>query len=133
MRIFYSRDSDPMLLDTGAGLNELHQQLNTFLASSVMEDSIPAEVTLSPAPYQEFLKGLRIQKTEGPIMLLLSQDRWLELAGSENNLKNFVSHFYFRKPEEDGHHHPAHANYMAAGSLGLIIEADSTWNEINAG
>ena len=71
MRIFYAPDSDPMLLDTGAKLNELHHQFSEFLASSVKEISIPAGVTHSPVPYEEFLKGLRVQKTQGPVMLRL--------------------------------------------------------------
>jgi hypothetical protein len=133
MRIFYSLDSDPMLLDSRAKLNALHEELTTFLASGMKEVSIPAEVTFSPAPYQEFLKGLRLQKTQGPIMLRLTRDRWLELTGAEVHLAKYVRHFCFEKREAEGHHHPDNANYMAPSSLRLIIEADSTWAEGNAG
>jgi hypothetical protein len=133
MRIFYSAGSDPMLLDTGAKLNELHQTLVKFLMSSLIEISLPAEVTQSPAPYQESLNGLRVQKSQGSIVLHLSQDRWLELAGSKDNLAKYVSHFHFQEPEDGDHHHPDHASYMAAGSLGLVIEADSTWAVDSAG
>ena len=133
MRIFYSSDSDPMLLDTGAELNVLHEQLKKFLASSAESASFPAEVTLSPAPYQEFLQGLRLQKSQGLVMLRLSQDRWLELTGSEANLANYVSHFKFDRPDIDDHHHPDYGNYMARGTMCLIVEADSTWSECHAG
>ena len=133
MRIFYSSDSDPMLLDTGAELNALHLRLNDFLTSSEMSISLPAETTLSPAPYQEFLCGLRLKKSQGLVMLTLTQDRWLELAGSEDNLAKYVSHFKFDKPEEDDHHHTDNGEHMARGTLRLIVEADSTWSECNAG
>jgi len=133
MRIFYSSDSDPMLLDTGAELNVLHERLTKFLASSAESVSFSAEVTLSPAPYQEFLRGLRLQKTQGLVMLRLSQDRWLELTGSEANLAKYVSHFKFNNPDRDDHHHPDNGDFMARGTLCLIVEADSTWGECNAG
>jgi len=118
-----------MLLDTGEKLNALHKRLITFLNSGVKEESISAEVTYSPAPHDEFLKGLRIQKTKDPVMLRLTEDRWLELTGSETDLAKYFSHFYFDNPSEDDHHHPDNADYMTSGSLNLIIEAASTWPE----
>ena len=122
-----------MLLDSGERLNLLHDQMNSFLASSQKEGVFPAEATFSPAPYQEFLNGLRIFKTQGAIMLKLSPDRWLELSGSESNLAQYINHFHFKKLNEDDHHHPDNANYMAKGTMCLIIEADSDWSESNAG
>ena len=80
MRIFHSHESAPMLLDTAAELNVLYRKICEFMSSELKESSFPAEVNLSPAPYEEFLNGLRIQKTHGAIMLRLSQDRWLELC-----------------------------------------------------
>jgi hypothetical protein len=129
MFIFYSPASDPMLLDSAAKLNVLHQQLESFLASALKEISISADTSLRQEPYKELLNGLRVKKTHGQIMLKLSQDRWLELTGSEAYLAEYVSHFHFQEVELDGHHHPDHANYMSSGSLNLIIEADSTWPE----
>jgi hypothetical protein len=133
MRIFYSHEHTPMLLDTAATLNILHQQLLSFLTSSLKKISITAEVSLNPAPYDMFLNGLRVEKTQGSIMLRLSQDHWLELTGSEANLAKYVSHFHFGNIEDNDHHHPDNGNYMSTGSLRLIIEADSTWSEVNAG
>ena len=131
MRIFHSYGSNPVLLDTNTRLNMLHHQLHEFLSSSAKDISIQAMTTLSPEPYEEFLKGLRIKKTNGKIMLSLSQDRWLELSGATSNLFKYVEHFKFEN--EDDHHHPDHANYMSKGSMSLIIEADSTWPNDNEG
>lgn len=121
-----------MLLGTGRELNVLHAQLNEFLASRAMETSYPADVTLDPAPYKEFLRGLRLKKAEGLTALRLTDDRWLELTGSEMNLAAYVRHFRFDDPDADDHHHPDSGSHMARGSLRLIVEADSSWSE-NAG
>lgn len=122
-----------MLLDTGTELNTLHERLAEFLASAESNISIPAQVSLSPTPYQQFLPGLRLEKTQDLVCLRLADDGWLELSGSDGHLSKYVSHFRFEPPDEDGHHHPDNANYMAPGSLRLIIEADSTWGDENAG
>lgn len=133
MRIFYSPSSDPMLFGPGADLNALYTCLSEFLASSEKAISVPAEVTLSPAQYQQFLPGLRLKKTQDAVFLCLAEDGWLELCGSVPNLSKYVSHFRFDPSNKDGHHHPDNANHMAASSLRLIIEADATWGEENAG
>ena len=133
MRIFYSPSSDPTLLGPGAELNSLHACFSEFLASTDTTISVPAEVTLSPKPYQQFLPGLRLKKTKGAVCLCFAEDGWLELSGSVLNLSKYVSHFRFEPSEKDAHHHPDNANYMAANSLRLIIEADATWGEENAG
>ena len=122
-----------MLLDTGAELNALHARLVEFLASAETSISIPALVTLSPVPYEQFLPGLRLQKTQDRVSLRFAPDDWLELSGAESCLSEYVSHFRFDPPDEDGHHHPDNANYMVPGSLRLVIEADSTWGKENAG
>lgn len=127
MHIFYSPNSDPMLLDTGAGLNALYEQLNLFLSSALKDAVFPADITLNPAPYQEFLNGIRIFKTQGLVMLKLSSDHWLELSGAENNLVQYIANFYFKHPNIDNHHHPDNADYMAKDSMRIIIESDSSW------
>ena len=122
-----------MLLDSGTELNALHERLAGFLASAESNMSIPAQVSLSSEPYQQFLPGLRIEKTQDLVCLRLADDGWLETSGSNAHLSKYVSHFRFEPPDEDGHHHPDNAYYMAPGSLRLIIEADSTWGDENAG
>ena len=122
-----------MLLGPGAELNALHAHLSEFLASSETTISFPAQVTRSPAPYQQFLPGLRLKKTQDLVCLSFTEDCWLELSGSADYLSQYVSHFRFEPPDIDGHHHPDNANYMSPSSLRLIIEADSTWGEENEG
>jgi hypothetical protein len=122
-----------MLLDTGAELNALHSRLAEFLVSAERNISIPALVTSSPAPYEKFLPGLRLKRARDRVSLRLAQDGWLELSGSDSYLSKYVSHFRFERPDEDGHQHPDNADYIAPGSLSLIIQADSAWGEENAG
>jgi hypothetical protein len=132
MRIFYSPGSDPTVLDTRARLNTLHQQLNKFFASGATEVAIRAEVTQCLVPHQELLKGLRIRKARGPIVVRLADDRWLELTGSEANLRRYASGFHFGRNEEGGHHHLdnlALPDCMSPRALGLVIEADSALAE----
>ena len=135
MRIFYSLESDPMLLDTAAALNALYEKISEFLNSDLEYISFSAIVNLSPAPYQELLNGLRIQKSNGGVKLFISESRWLELSGSVENLTQYVRHFYFRESEQDNHHHPeygidgGYGDYMANDSIDLIIESDSGWAE----
>ena len=138
MRIFYSPESDPMLLDTAAALNALYEKISEFLNSGQEHISFPAIVNLNPAPYQELLNGLRIYKNNGGVKLFLSESRWLELTGSVGNLKQYVRHFYFQESELDNHHHPEYGikgeygDYMAKNaidSIGLIIESNSGWGE----
>ena len=130
MRIFSSSVGDPMLLDSRDRLAALHEQLEAFLVSSEPQFSIEAKVDGDPAPYAEFLPGLRITKTKGPIALRRGPDRWLELSGSCTNLRRYIGHFYFEPGTEADHHHPDNVDlpgYLEPGSLRLIIEADAYW------
>jgi len=135
MRIFYAAGSDPMLLDSQAHLAAIHDQLVAFLAAPTNALRLPAEQDGSPAPYETFLPGLQVIKGSGPIVLSLLADHWLNLEGSEQNLRRYVSYFCFEPSEESGHHHPEHCDipgYMSSSSLSLIIEADATWGESSA-
>lgn len=128
MRIFFSPDGgDPMLLDSAIGLNALHQRLAQFIAGDETSLSLPAEADGNPAPYREFLPGLRIVKGEGTLLLSLASDRWLELRGSAANLLTYAGAFSFESDEESGHHHPDFGGHMNAGSMRLIVEADDSW------
>ena len=119
MRIFYSPDgSDPMLLDTKAGLWALHEKLQGFLSSPVASAQFAAEIDRSPDPYDEFLPGLRLRKGEGAARLTLDADRWLTLEGSAAELADCVKRFLIK--QENGHTH------LYTTPVSLIIEADST-------
>jgi hypothetical protein len=76
MRIFNSPSGDPMLLDTAQGLRALQKSFDDFLASSSLAASFSAATNGSPAPYGEFLPGLRVSKG-GPKQLVFSVDSWL--------------------------------------------------------
>jgi hypothetical protein len=122
MRIFYSPGgSDPMLLDTKAGLHALHDKLKAFVASSESTVEFAAATDRSPDPYKEFLRGLRLSKTEGATRLTLGADRWLVLEGSPTALEGCIRQFLVK--EENGHQH------LYTAPFSLIIEADSAWEE----
>lgn len=105
-----------MLLDSVEGLRSLHQQFEAFLASSQDSTSFPALTTGNPAPYNELLGGVRVRKTTQASELLLSRDRWLELAAPPNELAQFSKKLLVT--DDHGHHH------WYSNPLSLIIEAD---------
>jgi len=127
MKIFYSPDSNPMLLDSVEGMNKLHKELVSFLSSEQKQKKFEAETSGNPQPYEEFLCYLDILKSKGPINLSFTKDRGLFLEGSKENLEKYISHFQFEPDEDGSHHHPDNSlekDYIAKGTLGLIIEAD---------
>jgi len=120
MNIFFSPDgSDPMLLDTKAGLHAIHRELRVFLGSSAITAALPAATDGSPEPYAEFLCGLRLIKGAGEARLTLGSDRWLVLEGSSAELEKCADKFLVE--DEDGHTH------LYTTPVSLIIESDSEW------
>jgi len=117
MLIFNSPNGDPMLLDSVQGLRDLHDRLEHFLNSSAQEASFPAITTGEPAPYEEFLGGLRVTKNEKSSSLSFANDRWLVLLAPPKELMGFSKILLV---EEDGAHHHWYSNPVA-----LIIEADN--------
>jgi hypothetical protein len=136
MRIAQSSEGSPMLLDSRAALVDLHDKLQAVLSSASIELELRAEQDGDPSPYQVFLPGLVVRKTDGPILLSQSQAHgWLSLQGSVQNLRRYVSYFYFGPGQEGGHHHPENCDlpgYLSSSSMSLIIEADSRWGEGDA-
>lgn len=132
MRIYFSDGQDPMLLDSLAGMNALHEQLRRFVESDETVLTLPADHAGPAAPYSQLLVGLQIRKTMGPISLELTKQRWLSLSGSTENLARYVAHFQFDDSEEGAHHHPENEQidgYLTPGTMSLIIEVDSNWTE----
>ena len=130
MRIYYSAGSDPMILDSITGLNELHARLQSFLASEQRAIRWSADVSGSAEPYAELLPALEIEKIEGPIFAFLSSDRALKITGGVENLVVYAEAFRFRDDEEGSHHHPEYVKrtgYINPGTLSIIIEADSEY------
>ena len=104
MRIFFSPDgSDPMLLDTKAGLRALHDKLRAFLASPDSAAEFAASTDRSPEPYKEFLRGLRVFKSQTAARLTIGPDRWLTLEGSSTELGDCTTRFLVK--DEHGHQH----------------------------
>ena len=90
MRIFNSSAGDPMLFATANGLLALHRSLEAFLNSASLESAFPALTTGNPAPYAEFLLGLKVRKGNRSMLSLLPNG-WLELAGSPHDINSFGS------------------------------------------
>jgi hypothetical protein len=121
-----------MILDSIAGLNEIHARLKAFLKSEQRIVSLPAEVSGSAAPSDELLPALEVEKTEGPVYVSLSSGRALRITGGTENLGVYAEFFRFCDDEDGSHHHPEHvkgAGYISPGTLSVIIEADTDYIE----
>ncbi len=116
MLIFSSSVGDPMLLDSKRGLRELHKMVEQFIESSEQEASFRAITTGDPSPYEEFLGGLRVVKGTDSTHLSFSNDRWLVLSASPDDLAVFNKSLLV---EKDGDH-----NHWYSSPVSLIIEAD---------
>jgi len=118
MRIFNAAVGDPMLLDSAQGLRLLHERLAGFLNSGAQEASFPALTSGVPAPYTEFLVGLRLRQDPQRSPLWIADDRWLELSAPSAELQKFVQKFVGLT---DGDHH-----HWYSSPVSLIIEADDS-------
>ena len=133
MRIFYTANSAPRLLDTQQELNAAYRRLKTFVSSGEETLVLTCETDGDPEPYEMFLNRLRIRKTSGALSLQLTPDHWLDLNGAVDHLARYIEFFQF--DEECGHHHPEYVEipgYISPTSMSLIIEADSTWPGFDA-
>ena len=108
-----------MLLDTVQGMAEFKKEINAFILSSAEKMSFAADTTGSPEPYDEFLNGLRVHKSKGETKLIITEDKWLELEGSESGLSNLELQLVV---EKDGDH-----NHFYSTPVSLIIEVDESW------
>lgn len=110
-----------MLLDSCAGLRELHGRIKSFVESAENTLALPAAIEGSPAPYERFLSGLRLTKGEGEASLALGADGCLHLSADSTELRRFADVALVE--EETGHHH------WYCNPISLIIEADTMWVE----
>lgn len=132
MRIYFSPDSDPMILDSLSGHNAIYSELSSFLSSNEEHIVLQADTSGSSEPYSILLEGLAINKNKNPVLVTVENNQ-LCISGSKDNLNTYISHFRFSNNEEGCHHHPEYtnkANYLSLESLSVIIEADSEY--INA-
>jgi len=117
-----------MLINAFKEMNELHEKLKSFLTSRELTLSLEANQYGGAEPYDELLRGLHVEKSQGPVNLSITETHWLSLNGSVENLMTYVGYFYFEK--DSGHHHPENLDregYIDPRSLNLIIEVDTDW------
>jgi hypothetical protein len=126
MRIFNSSAGDPMLLDRADGLRSLSAELRRFIQTANPAQSFAAEVAGNPAPYAEFLRGLRIEKVgAGAPQLRITEDRWLELKATVAELEGVCEKL---ERTQDGSH-----THLYAVPASLIFEADDSWAGFHEG
>lgn len=131
MRIFYSADSDPMILDSVKNLNEIYKELVEFTESEIQKVKINAIVKGSPEPYSEFLPYIELWKSEGKVLVKFSENRGLIITGSTANLIKYIEAFRFGADEDGNHHHPefelVNENSFSMDGLWPFIEADNDY------
>ena len=109
-----------MLMDAASGLQALAQQLEGFAASSAVCVSYAAEVSADKGRHDELLLGLRVNKGTGQ-QLTISDDRWLELNASPENIQSFAA--LLREPRDGDHRH------LYSSPIALIVEEGEPWIE----
>ena len=108
-----------MLLDTVQGMAEFKKEFNAFISSAAEKMSFTADTSGSPEPYDEFLKGLRVQKSKGETKLIITEDKWLGFSGDVSGLCELELQL---EAEKDGDH-----NHFYSSPVSLIIEVDESW------
>ena len=131
MRIFYSIDSEPMILDSVSNLNTIHLDLKGFLDGSGMTKRIQAIEEGSPEPFSEFLPYIEFAKSEGKVLVQITKDRGLRVSGSKENLVKYIEAFAFDQEEDGNHHHPEFSLIKEKadeiGGLWPFVEADNDY------
>jgi hypothetical protein len=113
-----------MLLDRAAGLRALGAELRSFLLSSRQVGAFAAEITGSPAPYSELLRGMRIEKSQSRLPeMRISDDRWLELKATTAQIEDLCGRL---ERTSDGSH-----THVYASPVSLIVEADESWSGVD--
>src|SRR5690349_4795591 len=102
MRIYHAKTGDPLLIGAESALKSLAQQIDALAESTQAAATFAVETTEDPAPYEESLSGLRVKKGSGQ-QLTISDDRWLELLASPEDLKFFAS--LLRETSDGDHRH----------------------------
>ena len=131
MRIFYSVDSEPMLLDSVSNLNGIHLELKAFLDGTEMIKRIEAIKKGSPEPFSEFLPYIEFAKSEGKVLVQITKERGLRISGSKENLVKYIEAFAFGDEEDGNHHHPEFSlikeKAHEMGGLWPFVEADNDY------
>ena len=109
-----------MLMDATSGLLALAQQIESFASSSAVSAAFAAEVSADTGRHDELLLGLRVKKGSGQ-QLTISDDRWLELSASPEDLRTFA--YLLREPRDGDHRH------LYSSPVSLIVEEGEPWIE----
>jgi len=120
MRIFYSSQGDPMVLDREASLHAFALALRDFLAGRGVEREFAADTDGDSQPYTELLPGLRVQSAGlANAECRLSHDRWLELRAGFTDLDQLCRNIQNLK---NGDH-----THLYCSPVSLIFQADDSW------
>jgi len=125
MRIYFTGDSEPMVTGTESEHSAMVAQVREFLAGSHEALFLPADVHGSPAPYAVLLKGIRLARSDGPVLMSLSPEGEICVAGSATNIDRWAERFVFPPDSDIEHRHIDNRfDWVAPASIGLIIEID---------
>jgi hypothetical protein len=80
----------------------------------------------SPAPYEEFLDGIRIEFRPGLFQASVTPKRWLLFTGDDQSLHHAASYFTFPESDTPSMHHHLEAgewtDWIKSESEPLVIE-----------
>jgi len=71
-----------MILDSINGLNDTYKRIKEFLGSENVSLTLAADTRGRADPYDELLTGLIAEKSQGPILVTLTENRGLKITGS---------------------------------------------------
>jgi hypothetical protein len=132
MRIFYSPNSEPMILDSIENLNNIFSILTKFLESEDEQYEISTITKGNPEPYDMFLPYIRFIKANSTkISIYFSENQGITIKGDKNLLLKFIESFQFTEDENTGHHHPemsfALIENFESNEIWPLIEADNEY------
>ena len=102
MRLRWTPDSSLELAGNRVELRELHEVVLATAAGPASEARVPAQTDGDPTPYASFLSTLEVRR--GPLLIRVTEGSELEVTGSAEALRGFVSFLEFGDDESNGAH-----------------------------
>jgi hypothetical protein len=125
MRIYFSGDSEPMVTGTVSEHGSTAAQVREFLAGSRDGLFLPADTQGSPAPYAVLLRGIKLSRSGGPVVMSLSSEGEICVAGSPASLGRWAERFVFPSDSNSGHRHiDSRFDWVGPASTSLIVAID---------
>jgi hypothetical protein len=126
-----NRQTDPAgevyVFDTVAGHRRTGMSIMTFLDRPDLASlSFPAAGRCPLLPDAEFLCGVRIERTAGPILTQRLPGAVLRVSGSTGLLRRYAKEFVFAEGAKSGHRHPETAfseDELDPGTEMIVLEA----------